>query len=94
MLTALTAALSGITAAERCFYAISVATYITINLGSHTHYIRIYKEDGYPHFMPNAGDLMAVTLLNKGLPSSPFGSVYTKEQVWFWSSSDLLGNTI
>lgn len=52
MLMALTTALSGITAVECHFHAISIATYITINLGSHIYYIRIYKEDGYVHYVP------------------------------------------
>lgn len=52
---ALTAALSGITAVDCHLYAISIAIYITINLGSQTCYIWIYKEDRYPHFMPKLG---------------------------------------
>lgn len=43
---ALTAALSAVTAVECCFYVISIATCITINLGSHICYIGIYKKDG------------------------------------------------
>lgn len=45
---ALTAALSGTTAVDCRLSAISMAIYITINLGSHT------KEDGYPCFMPKS----------------------------------------
>lgn len=52
MLMALTAVHSGIPAVEWHFYAISIAIYATISLGSQTCYIWIDKRDGYPHLMP------------------------------------------
>lgn len=49
---ALTASHSGIPAVEWHFYAISIAIYATISLGSQTCYLWIDKEDGYPRLMP------------------------------------------
>lgn len=105
---ALTAALSGLTAVECHFYAISLAIYITINLGSQTRNIRIYKEDGYPHFMSKSRlpywrlcgchsplCLKVYLALHLALSASHDVSLgVTDEQVCFLPSSDFSWETL